>query len=75
MAKLFPILADIKGKKCVVIGGGTVAERKIKTLLKYGANITLISPEISNNLKEIVQKGKIDYIKTGYKKKTLKMLF
>ncbi|ACI22057.1 precorrin-2 dehydrogenase/sirohydrochlorin ferrochelatase family protein [Thermodesulfovibrio yellowstonii] len=75
MAKLFPILADIKGKKCVVIGGGTVAERKIKALLKYGANITLISPEISNNLKEIVQKGKIDYIKTEYKKENIKDAF
>ncbi|MCS7164404.1 MAG: bifunctional precorrin-2 dehydrogenase/sirohydrochlorin ferrochelatase [Thermodesulfovibrio sp.] len=72
MTKLFPILADIRGKKCVVIGGGSVAERKIKTLLKYGAKITLISPEISKNLKEIVKKGQIDYKNTEYKKEDIK---
>ncbi|MGB9711501.1 MAG: precorrin-2 dehydrogenase/sirohydrochlorin ferrochelatase family protein, partial [Thermodesulfovibrio sp.] len=63
MAKLFPAFIDIKGKKCVVVGGGRVAERKIKTLLHYGARITLISPEINENIRKIVEKGQIEYIK------------
>lgn len=75
MAKLFPILVNIKDKKCVVIGGGQVAERKIKTLLKYGAKVTLISPEISENLRKIVEKGQIDYIKRKYRKKDIEDAF
>ncbi len=75
MTKLFPILVDIKDKKCVIIGGGTVAERKIKTLLKYGAKITLISPEINDNIKEIVKKGEIKHIKAEYKKEYIKNAF
>ncbi|MEN2995273.1 MAG: bifunctional precorrin-2 dehydrogenase/sirohydrochlorin ferrochelatase [Thermodesulfovibrio sp.] len=75
MTKLFPIFADIRGKKCVVIGGGSVAERKIKTLLKYGAKITLISPKITKNLEEIVKKGQIDYKNTEYKEEDIKDAF
>lgn len=71
MAKFFPVFIDVKGKKCVVIGGGAVAERKIKTLLKYGAKITLISPEINENLTKIVEKGKIEYIKKQYSKEDI----
>lgn len=72
MQSFLPILINIKNKKCVVIGGGKVAERKIKTLLKYGADITLISPETTESLREIIQKGKIKYIKKKYSKKDLR---
>lgn len=68
MAKYFPILVNIKDKKCVIVGGGSVGERKIKTLLKYGAKITLISPETTDKIKELINKGKINYINREYKK-------
>ena len=41
---MFPIMLNIRGRKCTVAGGGNVAERKVKTLLKYGADITAVSP-------------------------------
>jgi len=75
MAKYFPILVNIKDKRCVVVGGGSVGERKIKTLLKYGAKITLISPEITEKIKELINKGKINYIKREYKKGDLEGAF
>lgn len=75
MSNLFPAFIDIKGKKCVVIGGGVVAERKIKTLLKYGAHITVISPEITNGIKKFIQSNKISYIKKLYTKDDLKDAF
>ncbi len=40
----FPIMLDLTGRKCVVIGGGTVARRKIESLLEAGASITVIAP-------------------------------
>lgn len=43
----YPINLNLKGMKCLVIGGGEVALRKINTLKKTGAKITVISPKIN----------------------------
>lgn len=75
MAKFFPVLINIKDKKCIVIGGGCVAERKVKTLLKYGAKVTLISPEINENLKKLADQGKIRFIQRKYRKSDIKDAF
>jgi precorrin-2 dehydrogenase/sirohydrochlorin ferrochelatase len=44
MAHLFPVFLSLSGKKCLVVGGGRVAERKIADLLECEANINVISP-------------------------------
>ena len=41
---MFPIMLNIRGRKCTVAGGGNVAVRMVKTLLKYGADVTAVSP-------------------------------
>ena len=75
MSTFLPILIDIRNKKCVVIGGGSVAERKTKTLLKHSANITVISPNITNNIKKLIQDRKIKYLKKNYVKDDLEDAF
>jgi siroheme synthase-like protein len=42
----FPIFVDLKDKPCLVVGGGRVSLRKAKTLLEYGATVTVVSPEV-----------------------------
>ncbi|HDP24409.1 MAG TPA: bifunctional precorrin-2 dehydrogenase/sirohydrochlorin ferrochelatase [Deltaproteobacteria bacterium] len=42
----YPIFIDLTGKQVVVIGGGVVAERKIESLLKAGARVRVIAPEV-----------------------------
>ena len=49
----FPFYIDIKGKKCVVIGGGSVALRKIEKLIWFEPDITVIAPEISAEIYSI----------------------
>ncbi|UUV17037.1 bifunctional precorrin-2 dehydrogenase/sirohydrochlorin ferrochelatase [Fusobacteria bacterium ZRK30] len=44
--KYFPILLDLEKKDILVVGGGKIAYRKIKTLLNYGAEIEVITPQI-----------------------------
>lgn len=44
----FPLFINLNGQKVVLIGGGTVASRRINTLLSFGANITLISPDFAD---------------------------
>ncbi|MDP3049635.1 MAG: bifunctional precorrin-2 dehydrogenase/sirohydrochlorin ferrochelatase [Thermodesulfovibrionales bacterium] len=71
----YPILLNLKGKKCVVAGGGKVAERKALSLLRSGAEVTVISPECTERLKKENLKGRIKYISRRYKKGDLKNAF
>jgi|GEM_PF-2353714 len=58
---------NIKNKKCIIAGAGSVAERKAETLLKYGAKITIIAPEIrSTNLQALISNEKLNYIKDRF---------
>ncbi|MCT4617792.1 MAG: bifunctional precorrin-2 dehydrogenase/sirohydrochlorin ferrochelatase [Marinisporobacter sp.] len=66
MDKYYPIMLDLCGKKCVVIGGGKVAQRKVLSLLKCGAKVKVISPKCTNKLKELQIEGKIELIKRPY---------
>ena len=43
----FPIVLEMTGRRCLVIGGGVVAERKIAGLLEVGAAVTVISPKVT----------------------------
>jgi len=45
-----PIGISIKNRKCLVVGGGQVALRKIETLLEYGMDITVIAPELERKI-------------------------
>lgn len=61
-----PIFFNIKNRPCVVIGGGDVATRKVTMLLKASAAITLYSPEICHELRDMADAGKIIYINTHF---------
>lgn len=53
----FPLFVNLSQIPCLIIGGGNVATRKIKTLLGYGANCFIIAPSVSSELEEIVKQS------------------
>ncbi len=55
----YPIFADLTGRCCVVVGGGTVAQRKVAALLRSGADVTVISPTVTKRLLGYARQGKI----------------
>jgi len=59
---------NLKNKKCVIVGGGEVALRKVNILLNAGAKVVVISPQVVPELKALADKGKIGYILREYKK-------
>lgn len=63
----YPLLLDIAQKPCIVLGGGKVAERKVKMLLRFDAKVKLISPDVTNALRLLAQKGKIDIVGRHYR--------
>lgn len=73
--RYYPIFLDIKGKPCVVIGGGNVAERKVLSLLDAGAKVLVISPKLTLALKKLANKKKIGYCPKAYEKGNLKGFF
>lgn len=48
----FPMFVDIKKKKCLIVGGGTVALRKVQVLLDFGADVVVVAPEVVSKIKE-----------------------
>ncbi|OGS43439.1 MAG: hypothetical protein A2539_10670 [Elusimicrobia bacterium RIFOXYD2_FULL_34_15] len=73
--KFYPISLNLENKKVVVVGGGNIAERKIRGLIKYGAKITLVSPVLTTNLNKLVKKNKITGIKKKYTVSVIKDAF
>jgi precorrin-2 dehydrogenase/sirohydrochlorin ferrochelatase len=63
----YPAFLKLEGKKCVVIGGGKVAERKILSLLEANAIVFLISPDATPFLAKLAEEGKITWIKDTFK--------
>jgi precorrin-2 dehydrogenase/sirohydrochlorin ferrochelatase len=66
MNQFFPINLNIQGRKCLIIGGGKVAERKVESLLQCGADICLVSPKVTQNLEKLAGEGAIKLISREY---------
>ena len=62
----YPIYLNLVDRLCLVIGGGKVAERKIQTLLDYGARVTVVSPELQPSIRQYFEEGKISYIQEPF---------
>ncbi len=63
----YPIFLNLAGRRCVVIGGGSVAERKVEGLLQVGATVTVISPSLTKTLESWAEEGRIGYIMREYR--------
>jgi precorrin-2 dehydrogenase/sirohydrochlorin ferrochelatase len=57
--KYYPAFINLENRKCVVVGGGAVAERKTVKLLAAGARVTVISPDITPLLAALRDSGKL----------------
>lgn len=57
-----PIFFNIAQRPCIVIGGGDVATRKVIMLRKAQGQVTVISPELCEELREMHAQGEIDYV-------------
>ncbi len=62
----YPISLDLCGRKCLVIGGGDVARRKVSGLCAAGAEVHVISPQLVPELLAIVRRGEIRWSKRDF---------
>lgn len=53
----YPIYLDIEGRDVVIIGGGNVCARKAETMMNYGACVTIVSPEFTDEIEGWARDG------------------
>ena len=58
----FPLFADLRSRRVLVVGGGSVAQRKCEALLESGALVALGAPALSPTLTRWVQQGRIEHL-------------
>jgi precorrin-2 dehydrogenase/sirohydrochlorin ferrochelatase len=57
--RYYPVQLDIRGRSCLVVGGGVVGTRKVETLLTCGAQVTVVSPAATEPLRGLAAEGAI----------------
>ena len=75
MYDFYPVYLSIRGKKCLVIGGGNVAERKVKSLLECGAGVWVVSPLLTEELSKLKEQNQIHCLPREYSPEDLEGCF
>ncbi|MBA4602697.1 precorrin-2 dehydrogenase/sirohydrochlorin ferrochelatase family protein [Thermoactinomyces mirandus] len=68
MTQRYAMMVNLKGRPCLVVGGGKVAERKAGSLIGSGACVKLVSPSATPRIKKWALSGKIEWINRVYRK-------
>ena len=66
MAFGYPVMLELQGRRCVVIGGGAVGEGKVQSLLEAGALVTVVAPELTAGLDDLARDGTITAVRRPY---------
>ncbi|MFZ0887138.1 MAG: bifunctional precorrin-2 dehydrogenase/sirohydrochlorin ferrochelatase [Candidatus Binataceae bacterium] len=67
-----PIFLEVGGKPCIVVGGGEVAQRKVRALLEARATVTVVSPALSAELAAMARRGTIRHLARSYQRGDLR---
>jgi precorrin-2 dehydrogenase/sirohydrochlorin ferrochelatase len=73
--KYYPVNLDIRNRKCLVVGGGTVGTRKVMTLLNCGAKVTVVSIDVAEKLQELSDSDIIKLEKRSFQISDLNEMF
>jgi precorrin-2 dehydrogenase / sirohydrochlorin ferrochelatase len=73
--RYYPVQLDIRGRRCLVVGGGGVSTRKVETLLSCSARVTLVSLEVSDKLRRLSNRGDITLRERAYAASDLEGVF
>ena len=60
MPDYYPVFLNLKGRTCLVVGGGEVAARKVSLLVESGARVKVVSPRFNNSIKSLGGQGDIE---------------
>jgi len=75
MAEYYPVFLNLAGKRCVILGGGTIAQGKIAALKGAGGAITIISPDATLGIQTAARRGDVKWLERKYEPGDLKGAF
>lgn len=64
--RYLPVGLDLRGRPCLVVGGGTIGARKVLTLGRAGARVTLVSPEAADDVRAEAAAGRIEWLRERF---------
>ena len=64
--RYYPVYLDLGDRLAVVVGGGAVAARKVRTLVDYGARVLVIAPDVAEDLEPLIADGSVTLERRGY---------
>lgn len=64
--RYYPAFLDIRGRLVVIIGGGSVAEDIVGSMLDFGADVLVIAPQVTPAIDLLVAEGRIEHEERGY---------
>src|SRR5947208_6461375 len=67
----YPIFLDIENRPVVIIGGGNVCARKAETMMNYGARVTVVSPELAEEIESWAREGRLEVRRKKYEEHDL----
>ena len=67
MPDYYPVYLNLAGKRCVILGGGKIAQGKIAALRQAAAQITVISPEATPGIRRAAQRGDVEWLERKYR--------
>ncbi len=73
--KYFPIQLDIRGRRCLVVGGGGVGTRKAKSLIACGGRVTVVSPTVTGELRDLAVADSLTLLQREYDRADLQGVF
>ena len=75
MPTYYPMMVDLAGRRCLVVGGGRVAERKVALLLEAGADVAVVSPVVTPRIADLAARGAIRLLRRTVRPADLDRVF
>jgi precorrin-2 dehydrogenase/sirohydrochlorin ferrochelatase len=72
---MYPIFLNLQERRCLVVGGGEVALRKVRSLLKGGARVAVVTPSVTDSLRQMASSGQIVLSLREYRESDLEGAF
>lgn len=64
----YPIFLDLHGQACLVVGGGRVAERRVRRLIDSGARVTVVAPRATRIVRQLHERGELTHVARPYRR-------
>jgi precorrin-2 dehydrogenase/sirohydrochlorin ferrochelatase len=73
--RFFPVGIDLRGKPCLIVGGGNVGTRKATTLVHAGAEVTVVAPQVTDELAGLISENSLRWIQDVFRQEHLPGVF